>query len=190
MSHKVAANGLKATATAIPDVLVIEPRVFGDQRGFFFESFNQDAFNQVTGLNANFVQDNHSRSGKGVLRGLHYQIQQPQGKLVRVVSGEVLDIAVDIRRHSATFGQWVGVLLSGENHKQLWVPAGFAHGFVVLSDTADFLYKTTDYYAPQFERCILWNDPELGINWQFNFEPKLSAKDAVGLPLSQAEVFP
>lgn len=189
MSDRVATNGLKATATAIPDVLVIEPKVFGDQRGFFFESFNQDAFNQVTGLSVKFVQDNHSRSGKGVLRGLHYQIQQPQGKLVRVVSGEVLDVAVDIRRNSPTFRSWVSVLLTGENHKQLWVPAGFAHGFVVLSETADFLYKTTDYYAPQFERSILWNDPELDINWQLDIEPKLSAKDAVGLPISKAEVF-
>jgi dTDP-4-dehydrorhamnose 3,5-epimerase len=189
IAMKVAANGLKATATAIPDVLIIEPKVFGDQRGFFFESFNEDAFNHVTGLTAKFVQDNHSRSGKGVLRGLHYQIQQPQGKLVRVVSGEVLDAAVDIRRSSSTFGKAVTVLLSGENHKQLWVPPGFAHGFVVLSETADFLYKTTDYYAPAFERCILWNDPALSIDWQLTDPPKLSGKDAVGLLLSQAEVF-
>lgn len=186
---KVAANGLKATATAIPDVLIIEPKVFGDQRGFFFESFNEDAFNQVTGLNAKFVQDNHSRSAQGVLRGLHYQIQQPQGKLVRVVSGEVLDVAVDIRRSSPTFGKAITVLLSGENHKQLWVPPGFAHGFVVLSETADFLYKTTDYYAPAFERCILWNDPALEIDWKLTEQPKLSGKDAVGLLLSKAEVF-
>jgi dTDP-4-dehydrorhamnose 3,5-epimerase len=185
----VATNGLKATATTIPDVLIIEPKVFGDQRGFFFESFNQEAFNQVTGLNANFVQDNHSRSAKGVLRGLHYQIQQPQGKLVRVVSGEVLDVAVDIRRSSPTFGKAVSVLLSGENHTQLWMPPGFAHGFVVLSETADFLYKTTDYYAPAFERCILWNDPALGIDWHLAEQPKLSGKDALGLLLSQAEVF-
>jgi dTDP-4-dehydrorhamnose 3,5-epimerase len=189
MSEKIAANGLKATATAIPDVLVIEPKVFGDPRGFFFESFNDDAFNQVTGLTAKFVQDNHSRSAKGVLRGLHYQIQQPQGKLVRVVSGEVLDVAVDIRRSSPTFGKAVTVLLSGENHRQLWVPPGFAHGFVVLSETADFLYKTTDYYAPAFERCILWNDPAIGVNWQLTDLPKLSGKDAAGLLLSQAEVF-
>jgi dTDP-4-dehydrorhamnose 3,5-epimerase len=186
---RVAANGLEATATAITDVLIIEPKVFGDQRGFFFESFNEDAFNQVTGLKAKFVQDNHSRSAKGVLRGLHYQIQQPQGKLVRVVSGEVLDVAVDIRRSSPTFGKAVTVLLSGENHRQLWVPPGFAHGFVVLSETADFLYKTTDYYAPAFERCILWNDPALGIDWQLAEQPKLSGKDAVGLLLSKAEVF-
>ena len=189
IAEMVASNGLKAIATAIPDVLVIEPKVFGDQRGFFFESFNQEAFNHVTGLNANFMQDNHSRSGKGVLRGLHYQIQQPQGKLVRVVSGEVLDVAVDIRRSSPTFGKAVTVLLSGENHKQLWVPPGFAHGFVVLSETADFLYKTTDYYAPAFERCILWNDPALGIDWQLAEQPKLSGKDALGVLLAQAEVF-
>lgn len=189
MSEKLVMNGLKATRTAIPDVLILEPKVFGDQRGFFFESFNQEAFNQVSGLNVNFVQDNHSRSGIGVLRGLHYQIQQPQGKLVRVVSGEVLDVAVDIRRASPTFGKAVTVLLSGNNHKQLWVPPGFAHGFVVLSETADFLYKTTDYYAPQFERCILWSDATIGIDWQLTTAPKLSAKDALGKPLSQAEVF-
>jgi dTDP-4-dehydrorhamnose 3,5-epimerase len=188
-SKRVAANGLTATPAEIPDVLIIEPKVFGDQRGFFFESFNQEAFNQVTGLKANFVQDNHSRSAKGVLRGLHYQIQQPQGKLVRVVSGEVLDVAVDIRRSSPTFGRAVSVLLSGDNHKQLWVPPGFAHGFVVLTETADFLYKTTDYYAPAFERCILWNDPVLGIDWQLAELPKLSGKDALGVPLSQADVF-
>jgi dTDP-4-dehydrorhamnose 3,5-epimerase len=189
ISDRVAANGLRATPAEIPQVLIIEPKVFGDQRGFFFESFNQEAFNQVTGLNANFVQDNHSRSAKGVLRGLHYQIQQPQGKLVRVVSGEVLDVAVDIRRSSPTFGKAVSALLSGENHRQLWVPPGFAHGFVVLSETADFLYKTTDYYAPAFERCILWNDPAIGIDWHLTEQPKLSSKDAVGTLLAQAEVF-
>ena len=189
ISDRVTANGLRATPTEIPQVLIIEPKVFGDQRGFFFESFNQEAFNQVTGLNAHFVQDNHSRSAKGVLRGLHYQIQQPQGKLVRVVSGEVLDVAVDIRRSSPTFGKAVSALLSGENHRQLWVPPGFAHGFVVLSETADFLYKTTDYYAPAFERCILWNDPAIGIDWQLTEQPKLSGKDAVGLLLSEADVF-
>ena len=189
ISDRVAANGLRATPTEISQVLIIEPKVFGDQRGFFFESFNQEAFNQVTGLNANFVQDNHSRSAKGVLRGLHYQIQQPQGKLVRVVSGVVLDVAVDIRRSSPTFGKAVSALLSGENHRQLWVPPGFAHGFVVLSETADFLYKTTDYYAPAFERCILWNDPAIGIDWQLTEQPKLSGKDAVGLLLSEADVF-
>jgi dTDP-4-dehydrorhamnose 3,5-epimerase len=188
-SKRIATNGLTATPTEIPEVLIIEPKVFGDQRGFFFESFNQEAFNQVAGLDANFVQDNHSHSGKGVLRGLHYQIQQPQGKLVRVVSGEVLDVAVDIRRSSPTFGKAVSVVLSGENHRQLWVPAGFAHGFVVLSETADFLYKTTDYYAPAFERCILWNDPAIGIDWQLAEQPKLSGKDAVGVLLAQAEVF-
>lgn len=180
---------MKITPAAIPDVLIIEPNVFGDQRGFFFESFNQQAFNQATGLSVNFVQDNHSRSAQGVLRGLHYQIQQPQGKLVRVVSGEVLDVAVDIRQSSPTFGKWVSALLTGENHRQLWVPPGFAHGFVVLSATADFLYKTTDYYAPQFERCILWNDPAIGIDWQLKTEPQLSAKDKSGVPLAQATVF-
>ncbi len=188
-AEMVASNGLKATVASVPDVLIIEPKVFGDQRGFFFESFNQEAFNHVTGLNVNFVQDNHSRSAKGVLRGLHYQIQQPQGKLVRVASGKVLDVVVDIRRSSHTFGKSVSVLLTGENHKQLWMPPGFAHGFVVLSETADFLYKTTDYYAPAFERCILWNDPALGIDWQLAEQPKLSGKDALGVLLSQAEVF-
>ncbi len=182
-------NNLKVTPSAIPDVLIVEPKVFGDERGFFFESFNQTAFNQSTGLEVNFVQDNHSRSGKGVLRGLHYQIQQPQGKLVRVVSGQVLDVAVDIRRKSPTFGKWVSALLTAQSHRQLWIPPGFAHGFVVLSETADFLYKTTDYYAPAFERCILWNDPAIGIDWQLTDLPKLSGKDAVGLLLSQAEVF-
>mgnify|MGYP003417487383 FL=1 len=180
---------MKVTPTAIPDILIIEPKVFGDERGFFFESFNQDAFHQATGLNVNFVQDNHSRSVKGVLRGLHYQIQQPQGKLVRVVSGEVLDVAVDIRRKSPTFGKWVSALLTAQSHKQLWIPPGFAHGFMVMSDTADFLYKTTDYYAPAFERCILWNDPALGIDWQLAELPKLSGKDALGVLLSQADVF-
>ncbi|MDO8457030.1 MAG: dTDP-4-dehydrorhamnose 3,5-epimerase [Burkholderiaceae bacterium] len=181
---------MKVTPTAIPDVLLIEPKVFGDQRGFFFESFNQQAFNEATGLSVNFVQDNHSRSAQGVLRGLHYQISQPQGKLVRVVSGEVLDVVVDIRQSSPTFGKWISVLLTAENHHQVWVPPGFAHGFVVLSATADFLYKTTDYYAPQFERCILWNDPAIGIDWQLNTEPQLSAKDIAGLPLALAPVFP
>lgn len=180
---------MKVTPTAIPDVLIIEPKVFGDQRGFFFESFNQQAFHEATGLSVNFVQDNHSRSAQGVLRGLHYQISQPQGKLVRVVSGEVLDVAVDIRQASPTFGKWVSVLLTAENHHQVWVPPGFAHGFVVLSETADFLYKTTDYYAPQFERCILWNDPAIGIDWQLDTEPQLSAKDIAGLPLALAPVF-
>jgi len=180
---------MKVIPTNIPDVLIIEPKVFGDSRGFFFESFNQNAFNDATGQNAQFVQDNHSRSAKGVLRGLHYQIQQPQGKLVRVTSGAVFDVAVDIRKSSPTFGQWVGVELNTENHRQLWVPAGFAHGFVVLSETADFLYKTTNYYAPEFERCITWNDPSIGINWPTDMEPQLSGKDQQGLLLSDAEVF-
>jgi len=180
---------MKVIPTNIPDVLIIEPKVFGDSRGFFFESFNQNAFNDATGQNAQFVQDNHSRSAKGVLRGLHYQIQQPQGKLVRVTSGAVFDVAVDIRKSSPTFGQWVGVELNTENHHQLWVPAGFAHGFVVLSETADFLYKTTNYYAPEFERCIAWNDPSIGINWPTDMEPQLSGKDQQGLLLSDAEVF-
>jgi len=182
-------NGMKVTPTAIPDVLLIEPKVFGDERGFFFESFNQAAFNQATGLNENFVQDNHSRSAKGVLRGLHYQIQQPQGKLVRVISGEVLDVAVDIRRKSPTFGKWVSAVLTAQSHRQLWIPPGFAHGFIVLSETADFLYKSTDYYAPAFERCIAWNDPTLGIDWQISDAPNLSSKDAAGLLFPQAEVF-
>ena len=180
---------MKVMPTEIPDVLILEPKVFGDQRGFFFESFNQQVFNEATGLDVRFVQDNHSRSAYGVLRGLHYQISQPQGKLVRVASGEVLDVAVDIRQSSPTFGKWVSVLLTGDNHRQLWVPPGFAHGFVVLSETADFLYKTTDYYAPQFERAVLWNDPALRIDWQLKSEPKLSAKDMLGLPLAQAPVF-
>ncbi|MDP2416907.1 MAG: dTDP-4-dehydrorhamnose 3,5-epimerase [Hydrogenophaga sp.] len=180
---------MKATPTAIPDVMVIEPKVFGDARGFFFESFNQQAFNNATSLSVNFVQDNHSRSAKGVLRGLHYQLQQPQGKLVRVVRGAVFDVAVDIRKSSPTFGQWVGVELSEDNHKQLWVPPGFAHGFLVLSESADFLYKTTDYYAPAHERCIAWNDEAIGIEWPAGIAPQLSAKDQAGLNLAQAEVF-
>jgi len=180
---------MKVTPTAIADVLVIEPRVFGDARGFFFESFNQKAFNQATGLTLDFVQDNHSRSAMGVLRGMHYQIEQPQGKLVRVVRGAVFDVAVDIRRRSPTFCQWVGVELDEDNHKQLWVPPGFAHGFVVTSDSADFLYKTTDYYAPQHERCIAWNDPAIGIKWPAGATLQLSAKDLAGKPLASAEVF-
>ena len=157
---------MKVTPTNITDVLIIKPKVFGDERGFFYESFNKKKFEEATGVTSNFVQDNHSKSAKGVLRGLHYQIKQPQGKLVRVTSGEVYDVAVDIRRSSATFGQWVGTLLSAENKHQLWVPEGFAHGFVVLSDTAEFLYKTTDYYAPEYERCIRWDDADLAIDWQ------------------------
>jgi dTDP-4-dehydrorhamnose 3,5-epimerase len=180
---------MNITPTAIPDVLLIEPKVFGDARGFFFESFNQKAFDAAMGLNLNFVQDNHSRSAKGVLRGLHYQTQQPQGKLVRVVRGSVFDVAVDLRQSSPTFGQWVGAELSEDNHRQLWVPPGFAHGFVVTSESADFLYKTTDYYAPQFERCIAWNDPAIGIAWPLDAPPQLSAKDQAGLPLAAAEVF-
>ena len=181
---------MKATPTKIPDVIVIEPKVFGDARGFFFESFNGKAFDEAVGRHVEFVQDNHSRSSKGVLRGLHYQIQQPQGKLVRVTRGAVFDVAVDIRKSSATFGQWVGVELNEDNHKQLWVPPGFAHGFVVLSDSADFLYKTTDYYAPQHERCIAWNDPQLAIVWPHAGAPVLSAKDQVGKPLAEAELCP
>ena len=181
---------MKATRLAIPDVVLIEPKVFGDSRGFFFESFNQKAFNDATGTNHQFVQDNHSRSAQGVLRGLHYQIQQPQGKLVRVVRGAVIDVAVDIRKSSPTFGQWVAEELSEDNHRQLWVPPGFAHGFVVLSEMAEFLYKTTDYYAPAFERCIAWDDPTLAIDWKLaGRQPLLSAKDAQGLPLATAELF-
>jgi len=175
--------------TAIPEVLILEPKVFGDARGFFFESFNQKVFNEATGLQVDFVQDNHSRSTKGVLRGLHYQLQQAQGKLVRVVQGEVFDVAVDLRKSSPTFGQWVGVHLSADNHKQLWVPPGFAHGFVVLSESAEFLYKTTDYYAPQHERSLLWNDPAIGIDWPIDFEPQLAAKDAAAQRLAEAELF-
>ena len=181
---------MKIISTAIADVLIIEPRVFGDARGFFFESFNQQAFKNATGLNPDFVQDNHSRSAKGVLRGLHYQIEQPQGKLVRVVRGAVFDVAVDLRKTSATFGQWVGAELSEENKRQMWVPPGFAHGFLTLSDAADFLYKTTDYYAPQFERCIAWNDPTLAIAWPLAGQlPQISAKDQAGVALANASVF-
>lgn len=182
---------MQVTPLAIPDVMLIEPKVFGDARGFFFESFNQRAFNEATGTNHQFVQDNHSRSARGVLRGLHYQIQQPQGKLVRVVSGAVFDVAVDLRRSSPTFGRWVGEVLSAENQRQLWVPSGFGHGFLVLSGEADFLYKTTDYYAPAHERCLAWNDPEIGIQWPVaGIVPALSAKDAAGLNIGQAELFP
>jgi len=176
--------------TAIPEVLILQPRVFGDARGFFMESFNARAFAEATGLDSlNFVQDNHSRSSKGVLRGLHYQIQQPQGKLVRVVRGAVFDVAVDVRRSSPTFGRWVGTELSEDNQRQFWVPPGFAHGFVVLSDSADFLYKTTEYYAPQHERSIAWKDPDIGIEWPQGITPLLSDKDARGLRLKDAEVF-
>ena len=175
--------------TAIPEVLILEPKVFGDSRGFFFESFNAKDFANVTGLEVEFVQDNHSRSAKGVLRGLHYQLQQAQGKLVRVTQGTVFDVAVDIRKSSPTFGKWVGCVLSDCNHRQFWVPAGFAHGFVVLSESADFLYKATDYYAPAYERCISWNDPSIGIIWPEGIAPLLSAKDQQGMSLEQAEVF-
>ena len=181
---------MNVVQTAIPDVLIFEPKVFGDERGFFMESFNARRFQELTGLDRQFVQDNHSRSQQKVLRGLHYQVQQPQGKLVRVTAGEVFDVAVDIRRASPTFGKWVGVILSAQNHRQLWVPEGFAHGFVVLSETADFLYKTTDYYYPQHERSIAWNDAEIGIQWPFDWQPLLSAKDEVGKSLAEAEVFP
>lgn len=180
---------MKATRLAIPDVVLIEPKVFGDDRGFFYESFNQKTFTQAIGQEVQFVQDNHSRSAKGVLRGLHYQIQQAQGKLVRVVQGEVFDVAVDIRKNSPTFGLWVGETLSAENKKQLWVPEGFAHGFVVLSETAEFLYKTTDYWAPEYERCIVWNDPAIAIHWPLDGEPALSAKDQKGKSLAEAECF-
>lgn len=180
---------MKALPLAIPNVVLIEPKVFGDERGFFFESFNQARFEEAIGKSVRFVQDNHSRSVKNVLRGLHYQIQQPQGKLVRVVQGEVFDVAVDLRKSSKTFGQWVGEILSADNKRQLWVPEGFAHGFVVLSDTAEFLYKTTDYYAPAHERCILWNDKTLSIQWPAGVQPILSAKDAQGKAFTEAEVF-
>ncbi len=182
---------MQAIQTSIPGLLIIEPKVFGDARGFFFESFNQQMFERLTGLSVNFVQDNHSRSEQHVLRGLHYQIRQPQGKLVRVVAGEVFDVAVDIRKSSPTFGQWDGVILSAENKRMLWVPPGFAHGFVVLSERAEFLYKTTDYWAPEYERSILWNDPDLAIDWRLQGNtPLLSKKDQEALPLCKAEVFP
>ena len=176
--------------TAIPDVLLIEPKIFGDDRGFFFESFNEQQFSAAVGKPVTFVQDNHSKSARGVLRGLHYQIQQAQGKLVRVIAGEVFDVAVDIRKNSPTFGHWVGAVLSAANNLQMWIPEGFAHGFVVTSDSAEFLYKTTDYWAPQYERCIAWNDPALGIKWPLNTDPVLSAKDQKGLSLMDAEAFP
>ena len=181
---------MMVTPTAIADVLIIEPKVFGDARGFFYESFNQKAFNEATGLDHQFVQDNHSRSVKGVLRGLHYQIEQPQGKLVRVVRGSVFDVVVDIRKSSATFGKWVGVTLTEANHRQLWIPPGFAHGFLTLSESADFLYKTTDYYAPAFECSIAWNDPALAILWPLATDPpQLSVKDQAAVMLANAQVF-
>jgi dTDP-4-dehydrorhamnose 3,5-epimerase len=180
---------MKVEITAIPDVLLITPRVFGDERGFFYESYNHQAFAEKTGLNLTFVQDNHSRSQKNVLRGLHYQIGKPQGKLVRVLIGIIQDVAVDLRQDSPTFGKSVSYILSAENYQQLWIPAGFAHGFVVLSDTAEIAYKTTDYYAPSEECCLLWNDPELAIAWQIEGTPMLSAKDAIGKLLKEAELF-
>ncbi len=182
---------MKATRLAIPEVVLLQPQVFGDERGFFYESFNQQRFEAAIGRRVAFVQDNHSCSAKGVLRGLHYQVQQAQGKLVRVVAGEVFDVAVDLRQSSPTFGQWYGHRLSAENKLQLWIPAGFAHGFVVLSASADFLYKTTDYWAPEHERCIAWNDPDLAIDWQLGgTTPQVSAKDAQGVAFRNAEVFP
>ena len=180
---------MNATPLAIPDVVLFEPKVFGDDRGFFFESFNQARFDAAVGRPVAFVQDNHSRSVRNVLRGLHYQIEQAQGKLVRVATGEVFDVAVDLRRSSPTFGKWVGAILSAENKKQLWVPEGFGHGFVVLSDVAEFLYKTTDYYAPEHERCIVWNDPTLAIDWPIQGEPILSGKDQQGTTFPQADTF-
>lgn len=180
---------MQVIQTSIPEVLILEPKVFGDARGFFIESFNVNTFKASTGLDVHFVQDNHSRSAKGVLRGMHYQTVQPQGKLVRVVQGEVFDVAVDMRRTSPTFGQWTGVHLSAENHRQFWVPAGFAHGFVVLSAHADFLYKTTDYYAPEHEACLKWDDPTVGIVWPLEAAPSLSAKDQIGLAWADAPKF-
>lgn len=180
---------MKVTPTGLPEVLLLEPRVFGDARGFFLESYNARTFRELSGLDVEFVQDNHSRSARGVLRGLHYQLRQAQGKLVRVVRGSVFDVAVDLRRSSPRFGKWVGVELSEDNHRQLWVPPGFGHGFLVLSETADFLYKTTDYYGPEHERCIAWNDPDIGIDWPLQSPPVLSAKDAQGSRLADAEVY-
>jgi dTDP-4-dehydrorhamnose 3,5-epimerase len=180
---------VSVTPTAVPDVIVLEPKVFGDSRGFFLESWNQRDF-AAAGIRAEFVQDNHSRSGRNVLRGLHYQIRQPQGKLLRVIAGEIYDVAVDIRRNSPTFGRWIGLTLSAENRRMVWVPAGFAHGFLVVSEAAEVLYKATDYYAPEHERTIAWNDPDIGIAWPLSGEPVLSAKDAVGQHLRDAEVYP
>ena len=180
---------MRVAATAIPGLLLLEPTIHEDERGFFFESFNQKRFEDATGLNIRFVQDNHSRSVKRVLRGLHYQIRRPQGKLLRVTAGEVFDVAVDLRRSSSTFGKYVGTVLSAANKKQLWIPEGFAHGYLVLSDAAEVLYKTTDYYSPEDERCLIWNDPDVGIDWPKDGAPILSAKDRLGLPLSKAEIF-
>jgi dTDP-4-dehydrorhamnose 3,5-epimerase len=180
---------MKAIKTNIPEVIIFEPKVFGDERGFFFESFNQKAFLEAAGLDLHFVQDNHSKSAKNVLRGLHYQIEQSQGKLVRVIQGEVFDVAVDMRASSPTFGQWVGTHLSAENKLQMWIPPGFAHGFLVLSDTAEFLYKTTDFYAPQHECCVKWDDPSIGVEWPLQGIPILSAKDNQGLSLQAVQKF-
>ena len=180
---------MKVAATAIPDVLLLEPTIYEDERGFFFESFNQKRFEDATGLNIRFVQDNHSRSVKRVLRGLHYQIRRPQGKLLRVTAGEVFDVAVDLLRSSPTFGKFAGIVLSAANKKQLWIPEGLAHGYLVLSEAAEVLYKTTDYYSPEDERCLIWNDPDVGIDWPKDGAPILSAKDRLGLPLSKAEIF-
>jgi dTDP-4-dehydrorhamnose 3,5-epimerase len=180
---------MKVVTTSIPDVLIIEPSVFGDARGFFYESFNEHRFAELTGIDTRFVQDNHSRSAKNVLRGLHYQIRQPQGKLVRVVAGEVFDVSVDIRKGSNTYGQWFGVHLSADNKRQIWVPPGFAHGFVVTSESAEVVYKTTTYWAPEHERSILWNDPDIGIDWPIQDAPLLSAKDMNGKSFAEAQVF-
>lgn len=180
---------MKAIPTKLPGVFILEPKVFGDSRGFFMESYNAKTLREILDITYDFVQDNHSRSTKGVLRGLHYQIRQPQGKLVRVVKGSVFDVAVDMRKSSPTFGQWTGATLTEDNHLQFWIPPGFAHGFVVLSDIADFVYKATDYYAPEYERCVAWNDPTIAVEWPIDFTPNLSAKDMLGLPLAKAEAF-
>lgn len=181
---------MKVVATSIPDVLIVEPRVFGDDRGFFYESFNQRRFRELTGLDVDFVQDNHSLSGRHVLRGLHYQIAHAQGKLVRVIRGSVFDVAVDLRRHSPHFGRWVGVELSQQNNQQMWIPPGFAHGYAVLSESAEFVYKATDYWKPEHERCIRWDDPDINIDWPLTEAPQLSDKDHQGVALAQAEVYP
>ncbi len=181
---------MKVTPGALPEVLVLEPRVFGDERGFFLESYNQHVFREAAGIDANFVQDNHSRSARNVLRGLHYQLKQAQGKLVRVVAGEVFDVAVDLRRSSPLFGRWVGQRLSADNKRMLWIPPGFAHGFLALSEFAEVLYKTTDYYAPEHERCVLWNDPDIGVDWPLTGVPLVSEKDSRGVALKLAETFP
>ncbi len=180
---------MQVTRIALSDVLLIDPKVFGDDRGFFFESFNERTFAEKTGVTVHFVQDNHSRSARNVLRGLHYQVKQPQGKLVRVAVGTVFDVAVDLRKSSPNFGKWAGTIISAENKRQLWIPPGFAHGFLVLSESADFLYKTTDYYAPEHERCVIWNDPDIGIDWPLEGEPILAGKDRVGKRLAEADVF-